>query len=451
MTGKKNILFIEDEKHIWNDLSDCFDTEIEQEKISLEFAATAKEGLQKISSNNNDLIIIDIILPDVPHDEDLYLIESLDRQISNNNIYFQGILTSAHKGIESLKNIEKQKDWIVDSFTKPYSRKSLRETVLNILNLNIQDNELYSLKENIQPELYNEIIQETGIIKFKLKRSVTDLIDAGKRIKSIKDKLPFGYYRDWIKTELKIHYTTVGNLINLADVFGDDIDKVIGIPTSALYRLAAPNTPIEARNKVLQLNDIGKEITFNQVKNIIKTYKNIENVTVLKEKTDSKINKITTPQNDLNQATRYNEKIIKVIKNTENSPDNEWINIRGNKIYNGNPEDLGYRESLPPEISLTIAFPPNKSYSLADLIPFQSQSISVNYSPFNDLDLNTLAKIVQYNIELYTEENEIVIFSFLPHPELILLVNELNCRCIVAEPRSIEYQNIVSMYEAIDV
>ena len=161
-----NILIIEDEKNTWADLADFFEPEINQGDITVDFAATAKEGVQKIGdgSINTDLVVIDIILPDIPSDNELYLINSLDKQIVTNKMNTKGVLISAHKDIETLKGIERDKEWIVESLAKPFSKKSLKNTVFELLNYKGENSYLNSIKDEISSELYDEINQHTAQI-----------------------------------------------------------------------------------------------------------------------------------------------------------------------------------------------------------------------------------------------------------------------------------------------
>lgn len=450
MKNSYNILFLEDEINTWDDLTEFFELEINQGDISVDFASTASEGLQKVSdkSKKTDIIVIDIILPDLPEDNELYLINSLDRQIVNNSQNTKGILTSAHKGIDTLKSIEKQKNWIVQSFAKPYSRKSLKETVLKILNLSNDNSNLNSFKEEIGIELYHEISLETDEIKFKLRRSVSDLIDAGKRIKLVKEKLPYGYFRRWIESELKCHYTTVTNLLRVADVFGNDVEKIttIGVVPTILYFLAAPSTPPLAREKVIKLIEDGENVSFQKTKDIIKEYRQNNNKTNTQNTLDIQVKpniETITPHKSLEK-----QRIVQVIRSNSEIPlANQWIKSGNLRVFRGEPDHNEFRQSLPKEISLTIAFPPSKSYSLEQLIPPQSKSLSLFYSPFKDFDSMAFANMVQDAVELCTEGDEVVVFSFLPSPELLLIVDKLNCKCIVAEPDSNRCQNILSKWQ----
>lgn len=126
---------------------------------------------------------------------------------------------------------------------------------------------------------------------------------------------------------------------------------------------------------------------------------------------------------------------------------NQWIKSGNLRVFRGEPDHNEFRQSLPKEISLTIAFPPSKSYSLEQLIPPQSKSLSLFYSPFKDFDSMAFANMVQDAVELCTEGDEVVVFSFLPSPELLLIVDKLNCKCIVAEPDSNRCQNILSKWQ----
>lgn len=439
MSTTYNILFVEDEQAKWEELTDFFKPEINQGTLSVDFAATASEGLRKVKENKSktDLVVIDIILPDIPTNNELYLINSLDEEIINNDQNTKGILTSAHINLDALKDIEMQKKWIVDSFAKPYRKKPVVSSIQKVLNLN--NNKINTFRDEIGHELYEEINQQTEGIKFKLRRSVKDLIEAGKAIKLVKAKLPHGYFKPWIDSELQVHCSTVNNLIRVAEVFGDDVDKItrIGVVPTILYFLSAPSTPPEAREKVIELIEDGENVSFTETKRIIKDYKE-------REKNLSQENpNISTESNESTQYNKHHDsvvvpqkqQIVEVIpSNAKIAKKSGWLLVGDLSIFNGRPDDIEFRQSLPSEIALTIAFPPSKSYSLDQLIPPQSRSLNLFYSPFKDeLDATEFSNMVQESVELCTEGRDIVLFSYLPGLELIQIALELGCKCIVVD------------------
>lgn len=459
MADSYNVLVVEDQTSDWEDLTEFFEAEINNGILTLDFAATAKEGLEKVNidSNKTNVVIIDVILPDVPDNNELYFIDSLDTKVSRNQNVLKGILVSAHKSVNTLNDIASKKPWIVGAFVKPLNRKILRQAVKDTLQLS-STAKSYGVGEEIDENLLKEIRTEANIIKLKMKRSVSDIIDAGKRLHAVKKRLPHGYFKKWIETELGCHYTTGVNLMRVAEVFGDSQEKVsnMGVAASILYFLATPSTPKQAREKVIQLIEDGEKVSYAETKEIVKQYrKNKDNDSpevVDRGDINNNDDRIINKSNDA-EAVPNKQQILKIIRQqpietSASSSTNRiegWQKLRDHWLFNGYPDSESFRGYLPKSISLTIAFPESTAWTKDKIIPPQSKSVSIFYSPFKDLDLIALKQMVKNAVELCTEENEDVVFSFLPEPELLLVVESLGCRCIIAEPDTQRYGKILSM------
>jgi hypothetical protein len=88
---------------------------------------------------------------------------------------------------------------------------------------------------------------------------------------------------------------------------------------------------------------------------------------------------------------------------------------------------------LPNQVSLQLAFPPERNNWLESVSPKVKSALSV-WSSYQDQDLGLLRELVEKALLLYTEGDEMVVFAFLPESELLLLAQELGCRCMIAEP-----------------
>ncbi|MEY2832508.1 MAG: hypothetical protein RLZZ574_1766 [Cyanobacteriota bacterium] len=513
MTNSYNVLVVEDQTNIWDDLTDFFEPEIEDGILTLDFAATAKEGLRKIStgSNRTDVIIIDVILPDTPGNNELYFIDSLDTKLKEFKSKPKGILVSAHKSLNTLNGIASKKDWIVSTFIKPLNRKILKQAIEQTLHLSSKTQRFASISEEIDENLLIEIRSEANIIKSKMKRSVTDIIDAGKRLHAVKKKLPHGYFKKWIEIELGCHYTTGVNLMRVADIFGDSQEKVsnMGVAASILYFLATPSTPKQAREKVIQLIEDGENISYAETKKIVKEFrksvdkdhpatkeanfqvrkqndfeKNAEGAlfgihsSQQKELVQNKqqilkiirqqpeINLIAESANETSQSRLRRPKGYRsAYETTEPSYEvcstevpsatqlraaltvGQWQQLGNHWLFNGYPDSASFRQHLPESISLTVAFPSHIEWTKDQLIVPQSKSISIFFTPFPDLDLISLTTMVKNAVELCTEDGESIVFSFLPEPELLLLAESLGCRCFIAEPNLQQYQRILAAWK----
>lgn len=465
MKNAAHILIVEDQTNVWEDFEEIFQPEIDNKTLTLDFAATAKEGLAKVNTDT-DLVIIDVILPDIPNNDELYFINSLKNKIKikSNQKNPQGILVSAHKSLTALKKIASQNEWIVNSFVKPLKRKSLREAIEKTLNSSLSATD-YLNNSGINKLILDEFREEAEIIKMKMKRSVQDILDAGKRLIAVKKRLPHGLFKNWIETELGCHYTTGVNLMRVATVFGDDEEKItqMGVGPSILYFLATPSTPKQAREKVIQLIEEGEKVSFADTKKIVKDYRKHKDssskigegvsepqglISQNQKSLENKVNQVISP--DKKQLAATKQQIVKVIPQQlpqTSNPQNKWHQLGNHWLFSGYPDNQDFRKHLPNTISLTIAFPTSKEWAKDRIIPSQSKSTSIFYTPIEDLDLFSLLTVVRNTIELYTIENEKVLFSFFPEPELLSIADSLGCQCIIAEPDPQQWQRLLSFWQ----
>ena len=470
MKTPAHILIVEDQTNVWEDFEDFFQPEIENKTLTLDFAATAKEGLKKLDTDT-DLVIIDVILPDLPNNDELYFINSLKNKIKikRNQKNPKGILVSAHKSQAALRKIASQNDWIVNSFVKPLKRNSLREAIEKTLNSSLGATDFLN-NGDINKLILDEFREEAEIIKMKMKRSVQDILDAGKRLIAVKQKLPHGYFRDWIETELGCHYTTGVNLMRVATVFGDDAEKItqMGVGPSILYFLATPSTPKQAREKVIQLIEEGEKVSFADTKKIVKDYRKHKDsgrkigeavsepqglINQNQKSVENKVNQVISP--DPKQVSSSKQQIIKVIPQqlpkssnpTIIKPQNKWYQLGNHWLFSGYPDNQDFRKYLPNTIALTLAFPTSQEWAKDRIIPSQSKSTSIFYTPIEDLDLFSLLTVVRNTIELYTIENEKVLFSFFPEPEVLSIADSLGCQCIIAEPDPQQWQRLLTFWQ----
>jgi len=476
-----DILVVEDQVKIWDEIADFFKPEIQDGILNLEFAATGKESLNKIDTESNkktDLLIIDVILPDTPVNNESFLIDLLDRKFENYQNKPSAFLVSAHMSIKNLEKLARNIDWIEEIFIKPLDLDNLKTAIQKTLNLssekerfNIETNRLIEARQ-LKKDVFEEIESEAEIILRKMKNTAADVIDIGLRINKVKDKLPHGYFQKWVEIRLGCHYTTALNLLRVAQVFGDrqaELSKM-GVVSSILYHLATPSTPELARTKVINLIESGEKISYRETKKIVRNYKDIENIEKQFEQPEDspEIQQETEPTQNKQQVipgiqqetepTQNKQQIVKIIpkkSNTEiDSIDQKSVNSQNqltelgtHRLFNGYPNSHIFQQQLPDKISLTIAFPKNNEWTKEELIPSRSKSEAIFYSPYKDVDIITLKIMVRNALELYTEDKENVVFSFMPDAQLLFIAESLGCKCFVFEPNEEVIENILNLWE----
>lgn len=125
--------------------------------------------------------------------------------------------------------------------------------------------------------------QRTGEIKERLRRSAQDIWEIGQKLADVRSRLKHGQFDVWLKAEFGWSRRTAYNFINVFEAFGERANLAqISIATSALYLLAAPSTPQEMREEVLQRAKEGEAITHKELRQVLKEEKSPSPATVEK-------------------------------------------------------------------------------------------------------------------------------------------------------------------------
>src|SRR3972149_2787735 len=121
-----------------------------------------------------------------------------------------------------------------------------------------------------------EIVQQrTSEIKALMKRTAQDIIEIGQKLIEVKERLPHGAFGDWLESEFEWKTTTAWNFMRVTEKFSN-FENLPNFAPSALYLLAAPSTPDEARQEAIEQAQNGKPITYTQAKEIVNSYKTID-------------------------------------------------------------------------------------------------------------------------------------------------------------------------------
>lgn len=117
----------------------------------------------------------------------------------------------------------------------------------------------------LAPDLQVEVKTATERIKLRMKRTAEDIIEIGKDLIAIKEKLPHGRFLPWIASEFEMTLMTANRFMNVAERFGKSNIMLDFSPTT-LYELAAPSTPDEVVEQVIEKAENGETVTAKDVK-----------------------------------------------------------------------------------------------------------------------------------------------------------------------------------------
>lgn len=129
--------------------------------------------------------------------------------------------------------------------------------------------------ETLDSETRIVVQQKTSEIKTLMRRTTQDIIDIGNHLIVVKNKLEHGRFGKWLSAEFSWEERTARRFMSVATVFKTDSVSDLTIGAKALYLLAAPSTPDEARQEVLELAKTGVPITYPAAKAIVSEHKGL--------------------------------------------------------------------------------------------------------------------------------------------------------------------------------
>lgn len=118
--------------------------------------------------------------------------------------------------------------------------------------------------------------QKTSEIKSLIRQTAQDIFYVGQKLAEVKQQLKHGEFRNWLKTEFNWSISSATKFMQVSEQFKNVNFTHFNFATSALYVLAAPSTPEQAREHALQLASKGENITYSLAKLIIKRHKESE-------------------------------------------------------------------------------------------------------------------------------------------------------------------------------
>lgn len=91
-------------------------------------------------------------------------------------------------------------------------------------------------------------------------RTEAFVIDTGRDLLAIKDRLDHGLFLQWLGSELGMQPRTAQNYMQAASAFGSESETVSHLPPTALYALASPGVPVPFRKEVIARLTAGEKL-----------------------------------------------------------------------------------------------------------------------------------------------------------------------------------------------
>ncbi|MDJ0589175.1 MAG: DUF3102 domain-containing protein [Pleurocapsa sp. MO_226.B13] len=443
MKNLPSVLLIDDETDFQEAFAESLKTETKKNLFQLELASTGKQGLKIIKNNHQQgrktFAFIDIILPDILGDE-------LINEVNGNNNDIKGVLISAHKTNRELEKIINKYDWLIDSLPKPLDKNKLKNAVnLFLGNSNLATFDYTSLDQTTA----DFVLEETQKIKTLMKQTVKGIIETGERLHRVKQRLNHGEFMTWVENEIKCHYSTALHFMRVWQTFGEQKEQIsnVGINVSVLYLLSAPSMPAELRTEILEMAKAGNPISFAEAKRLKKEYTEQKNDNSLTKNPETITTIDVNAETASEQLKSKKPEIIDIIPQAKT--ETKLWHLGQHLLYCGSSQSREFRQRLPKTVALNIGFPNSATWTKETLFPIPAKSTLIFHSIFQDLDLVTLRNIIQRSIELCTGSGEEIIFSFLPYPEMLVLADNLKCKCYIVEPDLQRCQDVVEFWESL--
>ena len=127
--------------------------------------------------------------------------------------------------------------------------------------------------QNLDRQTQIDIKQKTSEIKSLIRQTAQDIFYVGQKLAEVKQQLKHGEFRNWLNTEFNWSVSSATKFMQVSEQFKNVNFTHLSFATSALYVLAAPSTPEQARQHALQLASKGENITYSLAKLIIRHHK----------------------------------------------------------------------------------------------------------------------------------------------------------------------------------
>ncbi len=334
---------------------------------------------------------------------------------------------------------------------KPINFDILTEEILFIVDNNWRKNFNYLVYDDETSYFLQSRAKE---IKRLARRSIEDIMNIGKYLIEVKEKLGHGNFYKWIDAEFGWGDRTAVRFMSVFTRFKSVNLSDMNILPSALYELAAPSTPIIVVDEALELARKGEIVNKNVADNIKSKYKDSEQK--ISKNTESSLKK-EVKSNDENQKeivqlqeidNKQEEKlldipskqkieypkqaVLKIISTEKPAKDSWWQLGEEHQLFCGEPKAYEFFKKASSDIALVINSPPNDDYSK---IPFIKSSLEFSIrSGYGDIDLDSLANGLDDFFTKTTKPQDTVVFCYLFDVKLLEVAAERGCNCIVAEP-----------------
>ncbi len=126
--------------------------------------------------------------------------------------------------------------------------------------------------EKLDTDIRMVVQQRTSEIQNLMRRTNQEIIEIGQKLTDVKAQLGHGNFGMWLKAEFDWSVRTANRFMQVAESFKLVTVTNLDITASALYFLASPSTPQEARIEALKCATNGEKINYTLAKKIVSAH-----------------------------------------------------------------------------------------------------------------------------------------------------------------------------------
>ena len=114
-----------------------------------------------------------------------------------------------------------------------------------------------------------------AVVRIRLRTTgmIQHIIEVGQDLIDVKKRIGHGKFLKWMDAEFKMTERTAQRFMAVAEKFGAKYDIVSDLSPTVLYELAAPSTPDETIDEIVEQARAGKRVTVAEVKKLKKDIK----------------------------------------------------------------------------------------------------------------------------------------------------------------------------------
>lgn len=110
-------------------------------------------------------------------------------------------------------------------------------------------------------------------IRSRHRNTIKLLLDTGRDLLEIKERLGHGHFGKWLKAEFDWTERTAERYMQAAERFADKSDTVSDLPPTIVYQLSSPSTPATVRDEIVSQLDQGEAVSVPTIRDMIREAK----------------------------------------------------------------------------------------------------------------------------------------------------------------------------------